>query len=287
MDIFLEKIKNARKLLKLSQSQLAEAIGMAQKDVSNIENGSRQYIPIQYISFLQERGIDIRSLYNLKTENVTLVTNPVLETENVEVIHRANHRANSKSKLLPLQKEQEPIIQYVVRDDYDLIDVPLIDMAAAANSKSGFIPHDSPETLDHFLVPASMLRKGRQNYAFRVVNDSMEPTLYMDDIIIVTHVEPSNYDQLKEDRVCVVVSKSKGVLVKRIRNRLEDSKLIRCRSDNKFYHSFNVYAEDLLNIFEVRCKISFNLPNEMSNIYDMYRKLEDRIEDLEERQKPR
>ena len=91
MDIFLEKIKNARKLLKLSQSQLAEAIGMAQKDVSNIENGSRQYIPIQYISFLQERGIDIRSLYNLKTENVTLVTNPVLETENVEVIHRANH----------------------------------------------------------------------------------------------------------------------------------------------------------------------------------------------------
>jgi phage repressor protein C with HTH and peptisase S24 domain len=227
-----------------------------------------------------------KSTPNSKSENLgvqnTDITKPGSENENVEVIHRGNNRGNSKSEILPLQKVTEPVVQYIVRDNYDMIDVPLLDMAAAANSTSGYLAPDDPDTIDHLLLPVSMLKKGRQNYAFRVVNDSMEPTLYMDDIIIVSHVTPGNYDQLREDRVCVVVSKSKGVIVKRIRNRLKENNLIRCRSDNKFYHSFNVYAEDLLNIFEVRCKISFNLPNKTAGLQDQINKLEERIEDIQE-----
>lgn len=220
-------------------------------------------------------------------------TIPSSENENVHLISTPKSTPISKSKDLGVQNSeykneaplalhaQEPVVQYVVRDDYNMVDVPLLDMAAAANSTSGFLAPDSPDTIDHLLLPESMLRRGKQNYAFRVVNDSMEPTLYVDDVIIVTHIEPSNYDQLREDRVCVVVSKSKGVIVKRIRNRLKENNLLRCRSDNKFYHSFNVYAEDLLNLFEVRCKISFNLPNISEGMRSQITRLEDRIEDIE------
>lgn len=81
MDIFLVKIKQARKLLKMSQAQMAEAVGLAQKDVSNIESGVRQYIPNQYISFLYKNGIDIVGLFNPDVEDLMHRTKPIVENE--------------------------------------------------------------------------------------------------------------------------------------------------------------------------------------------------------------
>jgi transcriptional regulator with XRE-family HTH domain len=108
MDIFLRKVKEARKLLKLTQNQLAEAIGFDQKDVSNIENGNRQHIPIQYISFLLEKGVDVNSLYNPSEAHVRFITNPISLNTNTPIIPTSKPNPISKKKELQVGLAAEP-----------------------------------------------------------------------------------------------------------------------------------------------------------------------------------
>jgi len=58
----------ARKFLNLSQMQIAEKCGLTQRDISQIENGKRVFIPTNLINFYYEEGIDINSIYNLNEE---------------------------------------------------------------------------------------------------------------------------------------------------------------------------------------------------------------------------
>ena len=64
-----EKLKKARVLLRLSQSELAEAVAMQQKDISLHENKStKTLIPVRYLLFLYSKGIDINTLFDATTE---------------------------------------------------------------------------------------------------------------------------------------------------------------------------------------------------------------------------
>jgi phage repressor protein C with HTH and peptisase S24 domain len=283
MNSINSRIKSLIDALGVSQNAFAKALNTSGSRVSNItseRNKPDSDILTEILGVYRNVNPDWLLLGEgeiFRTMNISGAKN-----KDVQPIRTTNSTSNSKSKVLDVHRLEEPSGKYIVSSQNDLTAVPLLDIAAAANSTSGFLAPDRPETIDHLMLPASMIKRGRQNYAFRVVNDSMEPTLYVDDVIIVTHIEPGNYDQLREDRVCVLVTKNKGVIVKRIRNRLKENNLVRCRSDNKFYHSFNVYSDDLLNIFEVRCKISFNLPNVTAGLQAQINKLEDRIEDIHE-----
>ena len=65
MKIF-EKIKQARKELGLTQSDMAKALGLSQNAVSKLESGQKKFIPNSYILFLYEKGFDINSIFNDK-----------------------------------------------------------------------------------------------------------------------------------------------------------------------------------------------------------------------------
>ncbi len=65
MDAF-KKIKNARKELGFTQTDLAKALGLSQNDVSKLESGRKKFIPNKYILFLMEKGYDINSIFNDK-----------------------------------------------------------------------------------------------------------------------------------------------------------------------------------------------------------------------------
>ena len=62
------KIKKARELLGLSQSEFASKVGATQKDVSNIEAGKKKFIPKGYIEFLISQNFDINSLFDDDSE---------------------------------------------------------------------------------------------------------------------------------------------------------------------------------------------------------------------------
>ena len=59
-----ENLRQARLLLKLSQTELAALAGMSQKDISLHESKtSKRLIPVRYILALVSKGVDLNSLF--------------------------------------------------------------------------------------------------------------------------------------------------------------------------------------------------------------------------------
>ena len=311
--IFAVKLKAARKLLKLSQAQIAEATGLLQKDVSNIENGTRQYIPIQYISFLQKQGIDIRMLYDLSKESIGFNPNgPQIDytesgnidkilrgksklsndstiqsfnSENVDLKSRPISRPISKSENLGLQKDKyiglhvfnDPAVLY----PENLI-VDIVDVRAAANMQGLSLHEGHIDTLGNIPVPRSLLgRSTRKKYFwFPVVGDSMEPTIYVGDYILASLVEPGQYDTIK-DNYLYIVSTTNGIVVKRILNRLDSRGQLYAKSDNRSYSGYNIDQSEIVSVWFAQARMSFKFPNEQIDLFNAYKDLESRIETLE------
>lgn len=66
--IIFDRIKQVRKVLKMSQKELANAIGVSQKDISLLENGKKEFIPRKYFEYFLYRGIDLNSLFYESTD---------------------------------------------------------------------------------------------------------------------------------------------------------------------------------------------------------------------------
>lgn len=61
------RFKEARALLALSKSAAARASGLYQRDVSQIEDGVKRFIPTSYLQFMSIR-IDLNSLFDERME---------------------------------------------------------------------------------------------------------------------------------------------------------------------------------------------------------------------------
>ncbi|WP_417366811.1 S24 family peptidase [Flavobacterium beibuense] len=108
---------------------------------------------------------------------------------------------------------------------------------------------------------------------FQVNGHSMFPTLHNGSYVVGQFVENWVKD-IKDDRVYIIVSKNDGVIVKRCLNRIKKYNNIYCKSDNrKEYPSFAVEPEDIIEIWEYKMHLGF----ELSNPADLY----DRVSDLE------
>ncbi|MCK9422980.1 MAG: helix-turn-helix transcriptional regulator [Bacteroidales bacterium] len=78
----INKIKELRLLLNLSQTELANDTGLSQRDISLLENGKRAFLPNSFIHWLNKSGIDLNSFFR---EGITL-----RKDENI-VLHSKNN----------------------------------------------------------------------------------------------------------------------------------------------------------------------------------------------------
>ncbi len=68
-----EKLKLIRKLLGLTQEQMAKQSNIPRKEISLLETGDRKFVPKEYIIFLIKNNIDINSLYDDAIEEVCFI----------------------------------------------------------------------------------------------------------------------------------------------------------------------------------------------------------------------
>lgn len=66
--MFPEKLKRARDLLGLTQSQAAQDSRVKQPHISDMEKNEKALIPKRYIDFLYSRGIDLNTLFDTSDE---------------------------------------------------------------------------------------------------------------------------------------------------------------------------------------------------------------------------
>ena len=87
------------------------------------------------------------------------------------------------------------------------------------------------EPYESLSLPASLLPPG-EHRVFPITDYSMEPTFMLEDYILCSHVDPSEWENISDYTVCAIISTSHALMVKRITVEPEKDS-VRCYSDNQ------------------------------------------------------
>jgi len=129
-------------------------------------------------------------------------------------------------------------------------DIPFVPLKAAAGYLNGYGDPEYIDELNTFTLP--MLTGG--NYrAFEIMGDSMLPTS-SGSIIVGEKVE--NLDDIKSNNTYVVVSKTEGIVYKRIEKNSRLRNKLNLISDNPSYQSYSINADDILELWQANVIIS-------------------------------
>lgn len=98
----------------------------------------------------------------------------------------------------------------------------------------------------------------------------MEASLYKGDYIVSSYIE--NWDWLRDMNMYVFVVDG-DVLVKRIRNDIRVNKTIELISDNKYYPPFSLKAEEIVEVWAVKARVTYNFPAPADPVQDVLRNI--------------
>lgn len=203
------------------------------------------------------------------------------ENKNVHLISTPISTPNSKSEELGVQNTSKPFVRYL---PVNSISVPILDIkAAAATLGSGHMPDDYVRHLAHIALPTSLVKRGRQYFFIPIAGKSMEPTLLNGDMVLASLIDRSDYHKIETGRVYVIATMDDGVVVKRVKNRLNEFGFIRAISDNVEHKGYNITASDIINVLEISFKISFDLSNLATNFQNQIDDLADRLDLVEKK----
>ena len=258
-----ERLKIARKMIGFSQEAAAVRTGLNQKDISQLENGGRKFIPNEYIQFLQNEGIDIGTIWD-DTKNVALkmhVAPPsptILYDEPATYTHvPPGLKASNKKNIAPPTAPPTPEIgvtamyltpQVITVDNAGNENILHVSIKAAAGYLRGFGDAEYMGTLPSFRLPG--LANGTYR-SFEVAGDSMYPTLKNGQMVIGRWVEKLDY--IRDDRVHILITKTQGIIIKRLLNRILRDNSIICKSDatddREMYKNITVHPDDVQEIW--------------------------------------
>jgi transcriptional regulator with XRE-family HTH domain len=125
-------------------------------------------------------------------------------------------------------------------------DIPFVPVKAAAGYLAGYGDQEFIDELNTFTLP--MLSGG--NYrAFEIVGDSMLPTPG-GSVIVCEKVE--NSDEVKTNMTYIVVSKTEGIVYKRILKTNRTKNKWTLVSDNPSYKPYTINSDELLEIWQAQ-----------------------------------
>jgi len=140
----------------------------------------------------------------------------------------------------------------VDKDDNENIE--MVPLKASAGYLNGYADPEYVAQLPKFYLP--MFKNGTFR-AFEIKGDSMLP-LPSGSIIIGEYLE--NWGDLKSGDTYVVVSKSDGVVYKRIVGKFKEQKKLKLVSDNPVYEPYEINGEDILELWKAKAYLSTELP---------------------------
>ena len=129
-------------------------------------------------------------------------------------------------------------------------DIPFVPVKAAAGYLAGFADPEFIDELNTFTLP---MLSGGDYRAFEIVGDSMMPTP-SGSVIVGEKVE--SLEEVKSNNTYVVVSKTEGIVYKRMlkNNRVKNKYTL--VSDNPAYQPYTVNAEDIVEVWQAQMILS-------------------------------
>ncbi len=129
-------------------------------------------------------------------------------------------------------------------------DIPFVPVKAAAGYLSGFADPEFVDELNTFTLP---MLTGGDYRAFEIIGDSMIPTP-SGSVIVGEKVE--TLEEVKTNNTYIVVSKTEGIVYKRIMKNNRQKNKYTLVSDNPSYQPYMVNAEDIIEVWQAQMIIS-------------------------------
>jgi len=159
-------------------------------------------------------------------------------------------------------------------------EIPFVPVKAAAGYLAGYSDPEYIDELNTFTLP--MISAG--NYrAFEIVGDSMLPT--PSGSIIIGEMTPSIED-VKSNQTYVVVSRTDGIVYKRIMKTGRTKGKLTLVSDNTAYQPYTVNAEDILELWKanyVITKANIQPRWDVNQLANLVNNLQDQVSSLKNR----
>jgi transcriptional regulator with XRE-family HTH domain len=231
MSIISSNIKFLRKKKGLTQQQFADEIGIKRSLVGAYEEdrADPKYDLLKKIALYFEISVD----------------------------DFINETINEKWAPKPKGNPANLRILSISVDKEDNENIDMVPMKASAGYLNGYADPEYVAQLPKFYLP--MFKQGTFR-AFEIKGDSMLP-LVSGTVIIGEYVE--NWNDVKPGDTYVVLSKSEGVVYKRIGNKYRDNKKLKLMSDNPTYEPYEISADDILEIWKAKAYLSTQLPTPM------------------------
>jgi transcriptional regulator with XRE-family HTH domain len=129
-------------------------------------------------------------------------------------------------------------------------EITYVPVKAAAGYLAGFADPEFIDELNTFTLP--MLGAGSYR-AFEIVGDSMLPT-QSGSVIVGERIE--DLDSVKSSNTYIVVSRTDGIVYKRVLKNNRSKTKVTLVSDNPTYQPYQVNAEDILEVWQAQMIIS-------------------------------
>ncbi|MGV3527341.1 MAG: XRE family transcriptional regulator [Flavisolibacter sp.] len=129
-------------------------------------------------------------------------------------------------------------------------DIPFVPVKAAAGYLAGFADPEFIDELNTFTLP---MLTGGDHRAFEIVGDSMMPTPSGS---IIVGEKVNSLEELRTNQTYIVVSRSEGIVYKRVVKNNRQKNKYTLVSDNPSYQPYTVNAEDILELWQAKMVIS-------------------------------
>ena len=129
-------------------------------------------------------------------------------------------------------------------------DIPFVPVKAAAGYLAGYADPEFIDELNTFTLP---MLSGGDYRAFEIIGDSMMPTP-SGSVIVGEKVE--NLEDIKSNQTYIVVSKTDGIVYKRMLKNNRQKNKFTLVSDNPAYQPYTVAAEDIVEVWQAQMILS-------------------------------
>ena len=215
-----------------TQEHLAEKVGLKRSLIGSYEEerAEPRISALQMIARVFEVGLD--DLININMSGIPEAMAPYISGQFLRV--------------LP-----------VVVDGQGRERIVVVPYKAAAGYLSFYGDVDQYESLQSVQLSLPEVYREQSHRIFQIEGDSMLPVV-SGTYVVTTYVE--DWSEIKDGTACIIVSKSEGVVYKRVDNRIASKAGFVLRSDNLIYPEIELSARDVLEIWTAIGFISFELP---------------------------
>lgn len=235
MTVVSKNIKYLRKQKKLTQEQFAVKIGIKRSLLGAYEEGRADPRLNNLLNMAKEFGVSVDMLISQDVSASPDGTSLV-----------------DKDRLNPGQATK---VLSITVDENNKENIEIVPQKAAAGYLNGYSDPGYLQELPKFQLP--ILPQNRSYRAFEIQGDSMLP-LPSGTIVIGLYVE--NLSDIRNGKTYVILSKTEGVVYKRVFNQVHDNGNLFLVSDNKVFSPYSIPASEVLEVWQATAYIGLDFP---------------------------